>query len=87
LVLLWKATVFNLIVQAGLLAVSLSALAASQDVMRTPVAIVLAVGGLLLLAWTTYMTIKFRRVLADNPIATNLKPVPRPGMPRKTDPT
>jgi hypothetical protein len=45
-------TFLNVIVQAGLLAVSLSALAVSQNVMPPWVAIVLAVGGILLLAWT-----------------------------------
>jgi hypothetical protein len=64
--LIWLLTVLNLIIQAGLLAVSLSALAARQDVMPTPVAIVLAVGGILLLAWTTAMTARGRRFMAGN---------------------
>jgi len=47
-------TLINVIVQAGLLAVSLSALAAQRNVMPPWIAIVLATGGILLLAWTLW---------------------------------
>jgi hypothetical protein len=42
----------NVLVQSGLLAVSLTALAYDRDIVPPWLAIVLAVGGLLLLAWT-----------------------------------
>lgn len=63
--LFWGATAGNLIVQAGLLAVSLSALAYRRDVMPAWVAIVLAVGGILLLAWSTGMAVQYRRRWAE----------------------
>jgi hypothetical protein len=59
-----RGIVLNLIIQAGLLAVSLSALATSQDVMPMFVAIVLAVGGILLLAATTTAVVKVREEAA-----------------------
>lgn len=43
----------NVITQAGLLAMSLAALAYARDVVPVWVAIILAVGGILLLAWTS----------------------------------
>jgi hypothetical protein len=43
----------NVITQAGLLAVSLAALAYGRDVVPPLVAIILGVGGILLLAWTS----------------------------------
>jgi hypothetical protein len=51
--LTWWAIFVNLIVQAGLLAMSLSALAYNHDVMAPPAAIILAAGGILILAWST----------------------------------
>ncbi len=42
----------NVIIQAGLLAMSLAALAYHRDLVSPWVAIILAVGGILLLAWT-----------------------------------
>jgi hypothetical protein len=66
--LVWGATVVNLIVQAGLLAVSLSALAFQQNVMPPWVAIALAVGGILLLAWSTTTVIKFRQDVAKDSV-------------------
>jgi hypothetical protein len=60
---LLRLTVINLIIQAGLLAVSLSALAVGQNVMPPPAAIVLAAGGILLLATTTAAATNYRRLL------------------------
>ena len=54
-------SVANLILQAGLLAVSLWTLAYDQDVVPPWVAIVLAVGGILLLAWTLTLAGWLRR--------------------------
>ena len=51
----------DLILQAGVLAVSLSALAYGLDVMPPWVAIVLTVGGLLLLPWITIKTSHLRK--------------------------
>jgi len=63
--LVWGTTLVNLVVQAGLLAVSLSALAYQQNVMPPWLAIFLAVGGILLLAWSTTTVIKFPLSKAD----------------------
>ena len=54
---------FNLLVQAGVLAVSLAALAVGRDVIPPWVAIVLAVGGALVLALTLVVGAAIRRVL------------------------
>jgi hypothetical protein len=54
-------TVANMIIQAGLLAVSLSALAVGRDVMPPWIAIVLAVGGILGLAQTLTWFAYFRK--------------------------
>jgi hypothetical protein len=56
-------SLINLLVQAGLLAVSLTALEVGVDVMPPWVAICLAVGGLLLLAWTLVVGRNLRRQL------------------------
>jgi hypothetical protein len=64
--LFWATTVGNLIVQAGLLAVSLSALAYQRELMPAWVAIALAVGGILLLAWSTSMAVHYRRAWAES---------------------
>jgi uncharacterized membrane protein len=55
----------NVIVQAGLLAVSLAALAYDQDVVPPWVAIILAVVGILLLAWTL-MAGAYIRIQGEN---------------------
>ena len=52
---------FNVIIQAGLLAVSLSALASEQNVMPPWGAIIPAVGGILLLAWALAAGATLRR--------------------------
>lgn len=52
----------NLIIQAGLLAVSLAALAYDRDVIPPWAAIILAVGGILLLAWTSVAEATIRRL-------------------------
>jgi hypothetical protein len=62
--LLWGTTIANLLVQAGLLAVSLSALAYEQNVIPVWASIVMAVGGILLLAWTITSGAGFRRRFA-----------------------
>jgi hypothetical protein len=49
-------TLINLIIQAALLAVSLSALAYDQDIMPLWLAVTLATGGILLLAWGTFLS-------------------------------
>jgi hypothetical protein len=59
--LVWWTTFVNLTIQAALLAVSLSALAYDSDLMPQWVAIVLAVGGILLLAWSTSNAIRLPR--------------------------
>jgi len=59
----WAALI-NLLVQAGLLAVSLTALAIGGDVVPPWVAIVLAVSGVLILAWTVTMGVELRKELA-----------------------
>jgi hypothetical protein len=51
--LILRISLGNVIIQAGLLAVSLAALAYHRDVVPPWMAIVLAVGGILLLAWTS----------------------------------
>jgi hypothetical protein len=53
--------ILNLLVQAGLLAVSLSALAAGRNVTPPWIAIVMAVVGTLLLAWSITSTAQTRR--------------------------
>jgi len=58
-------SILNVIVQAALLAVSLSALAYGQNVMPPWVAIVLAVGGILLLGWTLAIGAAIRRKLGE----------------------
>jgi hypothetical protein len=58
-------TVFDVTVQAGLLGVSLSALAAGRNVMPPWVAVVLAVGGILLLALTLVWGAALRGVSAS----------------------
>jgi hypothetical protein len=50
----------NVVLQAGLLALSLAALTYGRDVAPPWVAIVLAVGGILLLAWTSIAVSSFR---------------------------
>jgi hypothetical protein len=60
-------TFFNLLLQAGLLAVSLWALAYNQAVISPPDAIIMAVVGILLLSWTTTRTAAFRRLAARLP--------------------
>jgi hypothetical protein len=59
--LVWAVTVANLLAQAALLAVSLSALAYGQDTIPPSAAITLAVGGILLLAWTATASANIRR--------------------------
>ena len=59
--LIWGTTIFNLIAQAGLLAVSLWALAYNQDVMPPLAGIALAAGGILLLALTATVASNFDR--------------------------
>ena len=49
-------TLVNLIIQAALLAVSLSALAYDQDIMPLWLAVTLATGGILLLAWAALLS-------------------------------
>ena len=56
-------TISNVIAQAALLAVSLSALAAAQNVVPPWVAIVGAVGGILLLAYTLIRSANVRKSL------------------------
>ncbi len=58
--LAWGITLVNLIIQAGLLTVSLWALAYNQDVMPPAPAIILAAGGILLLAWSTTVSAQQR---------------------------
>lgn len=55
----------NVLVQAGLLALSLSALATSQNVTPPWVAIVMAVAGMLLLLWTVTSVGLMRRRVAE----------------------
>jgi hypothetical protein len=62
----WGTTVGNLIVQAGLLTVSLSALAYQRELIPAWVAIALAAGGILLLAWSTSMAVHYRRAWAES---------------------
>lgn len=56
----WLVTLGNLIIQAGLLAISLSALASRQDIVPLWVAICLATGGILLLALTGMLSVELR---------------------------
>ncbi len=56
-------TISNVIAQAALLAVSLSALAVAQNVMPPWAAIILAVGGILLLAYTLIKSANVRKGL------------------------
>jgi hypothetical protein len=62
---LHRAALTNLLVQAGLLAVSLTALAIGGDVVPPWVAIVLAVGGVLILAWTAMTGVALRKDLGQ----------------------
>jgi hypothetical protein len=59
----YLAFLLDLLIQAALLAVSLSALAAGQNVMPPWVAIVMAVAGILILAWAVSVTAAIRRQL------------------------
>jgi hypothetical protein len=61
--LIWYVSLFNMIIQAAVLAVSLSALASEQNVVPPWIAIVPAVGGIILLAWTLAMGVRFRGTL------------------------
>ncbi len=56
----WLVTFGNLIIQAGLLAVSLYALASKQDIIPLWLAICLATGGILLLALTNMVSVQQR---------------------------
>jgi hypothetical protein len=59
----WLATLVNLIIQASLLAVSLCALAFKQDIMPFWLAILLATGGILILALSTLVSAEQRWTL------------------------
>lgn len=59
----WLATLANMMIQAGLLTVSLCALAYRQDIVPLWLAIVLATGGILLLAWSTFVSANWRWAL------------------------
>jgi hypothetical protein len=61
----YTAFFLGLLMQAALLAVSLSALAAGQNVMPPWVAIVMAVAGILILAWVLTVTAGVRRELEN----------------------
>jgi len=71
------ASVLNLLVQAALLAVSLWALAYDDNVIPPWAAIVMAVGGLLLLAWNTSATLALKATaLTDAQDRTVLEDTP-----------
>ena len=59
--LVWALTAANLLAQAALLAVSLSALAYGRDTIPPSAAIALAVGGIVLLAWTASASASIKR--------------------------
>jgi hypothetical protein len=59
----WLSTLLNLAVQAALLAVSLWALAYHQDAIRPWLAMILAIGGIVLLAWSTLVAAQQRFTL------------------------
>ena len=59
----YRATLINMVVQAGLLAVSLAALATGRDLIPTWIPIVLAVGGILVLARTLIYGAEIRRAM------------------------
>jgi hypothetical protein len=62
-VVAWLTTLVNLTIQAALLAVSLSALAYGQDIMPLWLAVILATGGIVLLAWGTFLSASQRWTL------------------------
>lgn len=64
---IWWTVIANVVLQAGLLAFSLAALAYNVDVIPRWLAIVLTVGGILLLAFTVSLVSAYRRSLKEFP--------------------